>query len=1184
MKKMIYAVKSGRKNGIFNEWLKCSEQTNKYPKAKFRRFEYRSELEEEPEDVPGSLRYAIKEAEEYLGDLVYLGESADYLEDVSWEKYGFLPFGDESEADNPELFSDQIVEEEEDIEDTDEYDKWLADNRDTLDVSVGYWKTAEDMKKYIQIIRSKQNDSDRKTAAINLKRQLEKCLSDVNLSELTAIYKDMKEENAIGYNPTAVARFVERLANRYPKPKVIETEEVEDEVSLRQLLMQAGAVEFELTKRIRGQNAAIERLSEAYFNTELKARLTPNRRGPRSAYLLAGPPGVGKTFMAQQFAFKLGFPFKRFDMSGYSNKEAIQELVGFAQTWNNSEPGILTEFVSKNPKCVLLFDEIEKAHITVIRMFLQILDDGFCEDKYNKRNLSFKNTIIFFTTNAGKQLYSDAQNENLTLLPDKVVMDALEKDKDSVTKLPFFPPEILSRMSSHTVIMLSHLKADKILELVKDDIEDRFKELKRKYGYDLSQGKEYLARTVLYSMGGSADARNASEIAGKLVDREIRKFLELLEDKQILDENDEGRKIEWKCDFEGTTEEIRDFYFGERDCVIPVFGTVKYEPIGRIKNNKVRVKNTVDINEFMKWIHKENVLFAVIDYIHGLETVENRLNVVDARTIGRDVFVKLRKEDKEVPVYILDGSRGHDYTDKEKNALMKKGVGGFIESKYFKRQLENTYMDVCCQVVMETLAARHQVLTYETKQEFDEKTNVGSIIFCDFKLETAVESEDKSSMLSDDLRPNKSWDDICVSEYLKKELEFFIQYLRNPKEYNKSGVRPRGVLLYGPPGTGKTSLAKVVASESGVNFLSISASELYNGGPEKVQEEFRIARKYAPAILFIDEIDAIGMKREHLHLPNPVLNALLIEMDGFKKVDSKPVFVMAATNLGNEIDSALLRRFDMQFLMDYLDKGGNIKLLKNLIKKQSDMFEISDTKLESIADRSEGVSPAILEQVVEAALREGIRSGCKINGDLLDEIFERRIWGEERVDRSPKERERTAYHEAGHALIALYNGRPPVYMSIVARANYGGYVLPGTGEKDSTKKYYLERICSALGGRAAEMVFADVLKIEDGLTHGAAGDLETATDIAANMVCKFGMYEEEIGLAVIGGTELKCGEKAKELINRILSDQLKEAIRIIESNKDAMERLVRAVMDQGDKKKYLTREEIREAAGELNRK
>lgn len=1194
MKKMIYAVKSGRTTGIFNEWLKCSEQTNRYPNAKFRRFEYRSELEEAAEDVPGSLRYAIKIAEEYLGDLVYLGESADYLEDVSWAEDGFLPFGDESEAENLAFCSAQIEEDEEGIEDTEEqFAKWMDANREKNTEPTEYWAIAEDMKQCVLTIRSKQENSVRAGAAANLKRHLKRCLSDANLNELTAIYKDLEEENAIGYNPTAVADFVRRMVNRYPKPEVIETEEaeeaeeapaeseVEDEVSMQQLLMQAGAVETELKKLVYGQDAAIERLSEAYFNTELRTRLTSARKGPRSAYLLAGPPGVGKTFTAQMFAYILGFPFKRFDMSGYSNKEAIQELVGFAPTWSNSEPGLLTEFVTQNPKCVLLFDEIEKAHITVIRLFLQILDDGICEDKYNQLNISFKNTIIFFTTNAARQLYRDAQNENLTLLPDKVVMDALEKDKDSETKQPFFPPEILSRMSSHTVIMMNHLKADNIYRLVKRDIEDRFKKLKKEYGYELSQGKEYLAMTALYSAGGSADARNACKMADKLVNREIRKFLELLEEKQGLDESGMVRKIEWKCDFEGATEEIRDLYLGERDCVIPVFGTVKYEPISRIKNNNVRVKNTVDSKEFMEMIHKENVLFAVLDYIYGLESAENGLSVVDARTIGRDVFSKLREEDKEIPVYILDGSRGHVYTEKEKNALMKKGVGGFIESKFFRSQLEQTYLDVCCQVVMETLTARHQILTYETKKEFDEKTNVGSIIFCGFKLETAVDSEDKSSMLSDDLRPNKRWDDIYVSEDLKRELEFFIHYLQNPKKYEKKGVKPRGVLLYGPPGTGKTSLAKVVASESGVNFLSISASELLNGGPDKVQDEFRIARKYAPAILFIDEIDAIGMKREYSNVPNPILNALLTEMDGFKKVDSKPVFVMAATNLGSKIDFALQRRFDMSFEMDYLDKKGRRWLLEKLIKKQSDLFNISDEEIKSIVDRSGGVSPAILEQVVEAALREGIRSGCMIDDDLFDEMFERRILGEEKVDRSSKRIERTAYHEAGHALIELYYGRPPAYMSIVARGNHGGYMLPDAGERDLTKQYYLERICSFLGGRAAEMVF------HYGLTYGPAGDLEIATSIAADMVCKWGMYEEEIGLAVIGGIELKIGEielkydeKAKELINRILSEQLKEAIRIIELNKDAMKRLVTKVMDS--KQKYLTKKEIQEVAGELN--
>lgn len=1034
MKKMIYAVKSGRNRGIFNEWLKCFEQTNRYPNSKFRRFEYRSELENEAEDVPGSLRYAIKEAEEYLGDLVYLGESADYLQDVSWEEDGFLPFGDESEAEDPELFSDRREAEEGDIEDIEEeFDRWKDANREKNTGSTAYWAIAEDMKKCIHTIKSNQSDSARRAAAASLKSHLDRCLLDVNISELTAVYKDLKEENAIGYHPSAVSDFVNRLAFRYPKPKAIETEKaVEDEVSMQQLLMQAGALEYELKGMVFGQDVAIEKLRAAYFDRELTIRMQPHKGGPRNVYLLAGPPGVGKTFMAQLFARKLGFPFKRFDMSGYATENAEGDLQGWTRQYRNTDSGgALTEFVDENPECVLLFDEIEKADRGVILVFLQILDEGVCRDRFHEKNVSFKDTVIFFTSNAGRQLYSDAQNENLTLLPEKVVIDALGKDINPRTKQPFFPPEILSRMSSYTVLMLNHLKADTILKLVEKDIETRLKKIKKQYGYELAQGKEYLARTVLYSMGGSADARNASKIAGKLINKELYEFLKLVEDKQGLDESGMVRRIEWKCDLEDTAEEIRDFYFGERDCVIPVFGTVKYESVSRIKNNNVRVENTVDIHEFMKMIHKENVLFAVIDYLYGLENVGNGLNVVDVRTIGRDVFLKLREEDKEIPVYILDGSRGHVYTEKEKNTLMKRGVGGFIESKYFKSQLEETYRNVCCQAVMETLTARHQILTYGTRKEFDEKTSVGSIIFCDFRLETAVESEDK------------------------------------------------------------------------------------------------------------------------------------------------PVFVMAATNLGNKIDFALQRRFDRSFEMDCLDRKGRRWVLEKLIKKQGDMFEVSDEEIESIVDRSARMSPAVLERVVEAALREGIRSERMIDDDLFDEIFEKCTLGAERVGRSLEKTEHTAYHEAGHALIDLYYGRPPAYMSIVARGNHGGYMLPAAERGDSTREYYLEKICSALGGRAAETVF------EYGLTAGAAGDLEMATEIAAVMVCKYGMYEKEIGLAVIGEKELPYNEQAKELVNRILSEQMKEAVRIIEANQDAMKRLVNAVMKNG--KKYLTEKEILEAAGELNR-
>ena len=1171
LKKMIYAVKRGRKTGIFSEWLKCFEQTNRYSNARFRRFEYRSELEEEPEDVPGSLRHAIKDAEEFLGDLVYLGESADYLEDRSWVEDGFLLYGDASEADDPEFFPDEREENEEDIEDVDEEsDKELDTGRGKNARPTEYWAIVDDMKKCIDIIRSKQNDSVRAAAAANLRRHLKSCLSDVNLSELTAVYKDLEEENAIGYNPPAVVQFVARMANRYPVPQVIETEEAQEEAedadSIQQLLMQTGAVECELKGRIFGQDAAIEKLRAAYFDRELTIRLQPQKSGPRNVFLLAGPPGVGKTFTAKLFAEKLGFPFRQFDMAGYSGDNAERELQGYARQYKDTASGgVLTEYVEENPRCVLLFDEIEKADGGVMRIFLQILEEGVCTDRFFDRNVSFKDAIIFFTTNAGRQLYSGAQNENLTLLPDKVVIDALEKDIDPKTGRPFFPSEILSRMSSYTVMMLNHLRADTILKLVEEDIKNRLKKIEKKFGYELKQGKEYVARTVLYSMGGSADARNASRIAGKFINREIYELLKLVEESQGLDASGMVRRIEWKCDIEDTAEEIRDLYFGERDCVIPVFGTVKYEPIGRIKNNNVHVKNTVDIDEFMKMIHNEYVLFAVIDYTYGLENVDNILNVVDARTIGRDVFLKLREENKEVPVYILDGSRGHEYAFNEKKALIKRGAEGFIESQLFRSQLVQTYEDVCCQAAMETLTARHQVLTYETKREFDEKTNVGSIIFCDFKLETAVESEDKSSILSDTERPNTKFNDVIGAEKAKEELQYFVKYLKEPRKFLMNGGKPpRGILLYGHPGTGKTMLARAMAGESDVAFLQTSATEFMNhylGESEaNIRRIFAKAKKYAPAIIFIDEIDAIGKKRtgsDTTHHTESMLNALLTEMDGFRGADSsKPVFVLAATNYGvgrasdgiDSLDDALLRRFDNKVYVDLPKESEREQYLLTMLAGKN-ITTVSGEAVHNIAERTTGQSLAILQNVFELAFRNAIKQSRAMTDDDLLTALEEYSHGEKK-EYTPDYYKSVAIHETGHAYVSYIGGDKPSYITIESRGDHGGYMQHAQREDvaDYTRDELLARIRTSLAGRAAEEVFYGKAK---SLNTGSSSDLQYATDIAFQIVCTYGMEADQ--LITLRKEEVLQSALAGEYtakVNEILKTEMKNTIAMIENAKD----------------------------------
>lgn len=767
----------------------------------------------------------------------------------------------------------------------------------------------------------------------------------------------------------------------------------------KQQIMYTESIGMKLKEKVIGQDDAIDKLEFSFFHAEKSARQKNKRKGPRGVFLFAGPSGVGKTFTARLFADELGLPFRRFDMSGYANRWASEELAGSSTIYKDSKPGVLTEYVNANPHSVLLFDEIEKAHIRVIRLFLQILDDGICFDRFYDTNMSFEDTIIIFTTNAGKQRYSDAKDENLTVLPDKVVIDALAKDINPETRAPFFPPEILSRMSSHTVIMFNHLKADALRRVVERDVENQLRQSEQETGYNLSIGKSKVAKTVLYSMGGSADARNASVLAGKLIDQQLYEFTNSMMQKTLWDNTENLKQIEWVCDFTEATDEVKEIYSGEKNRVIPVLGTMQYEPSGSLKENDIIVKNTTDSDAFMEMLHKERVLFAVIDYTLGLGSTESSLNIADARSAGGVVFLKTAEEFDDIPIYILYGGKSeYAYTDREKNDLLKRGAGGFINRDFYANELEMAYWDVCCQKVMNTLARRHQLLTYKTRKIFDDNhPEAGKIEFYALKLETAVDSEDISSILSDADRPNTKFDDVIGAEEAKDELRYYVDYLKKPKDFLKrSGMLPKGILLYGPKGTGKTTLARAMAGESDVAFFQTSAAEFK--GPRTGESEanikriFERARKYAPAIIFIDEIDAIGRKRDGSDpRTESMLTVLFTQMDGFLGADSnRPVFVLAATNYGataeddgiGSLDEALLRRFDNQIYVDLPNESEREQYILKMLAGRN-ITTVSEDTARDIAEKTKGQSLSDIRNVFGLALRTAIKQSRDITADDL---------------------------------------------------------------------------------------------------------------------------------------------------------------------------------------------------------
>lgn len=306
-----------------------------------------------------------------------------------------------------------------------------------------------------------------------------------------------------------------------------------------------------------------------------------------------------------------------------------------------------------------------------------------------------------------------------------------------------------------------------------------------------------------------------------------------------------------------------------------------------------------------------------------------------------------------------------------------------------------------------------------------------------------VEADDQKDVLSAEEKTDIHWSDIVVSEDVKSELQYFQSYLKDAKSFLKKGAAtPKGILLYGPPGTGKTPLAKVMAAESDVTFLTASADQFISKwvgeGPQAVHRIFSIARKYAPAILFIDEIDAIGRRRteEAFHDGRQeILNALLTEMDGFKTSVKKPVLVMGRPPILAAITAVQahwIRRWfgglTGSICIDLPDRAGRIQLLK-MLRNKHQILRISDDMLQNLAERSIGMSPALLEGAVNAAIREAIRSGTEVSDSMMDEAFEKYNHGEEK-HWNRADLIKTARHEAGHAVVCNYFGEEPSYLTV----------------------------------------------------------------------------------------------------------------------------------------------------------
>lgn len=438
--------------------------------------------------------------------------------------------------------------------------------------------------------------------------------------------------------------------------------------------------------------------------------------------------------------------------------------------------------------------------------------------------------------------------------------------------------------------------------------------------------------------------------------------------------------------------------------------------------------------------------------------------------------------------------------------------------------------------------------------------------------------------------------DVAGVDEAKKELEEVVDFLKHPEKYKKLGARtPKGVLLVGPSGCGKTLLAKAVAGEANVPFFSIAGSEfmemLVGIGAARVRDLFATAKKSAPAIIFVDEIDAIGRARSIGIMPShdereQTLNQILVEMDGFAA--NEQVVVIAATNRGDLLDTALLRpgRFDRRIVVDYPDVDGRKAII--LIHSKGKPFEVS-VDWEKVAKRTVGFSGADLENMLNEAAIHAARNGkVKISMDDIEEAATKvKLGPEKKRLQSDADKKLTAYHEAGHAIVShsLPHTDPVHRISIVSRGMALGYTLipPAKDKLHETKTHLLEQVAVMMGGRAAEeMVFGEI-------TTGAANDFDQATNVAKAMVVEYGMsalgpinFGPTMDITEWGRAYMEQNTVSQEMlgkidteVKKIISEAYEKAIIMLKQNRKALDRIASELL----KKESLDQDEFEKIVG-----
>ncbi len=893
------------------------------------------------------------------------------------------------------------------------------------------------------------------------------------------------------------------VANRFDSQKFVELFLLMDSSEIKDMIGQnkirnnlvyraksSQLIERQLNKRVVGQESAIASLCEGYLTSSINAST-----GPRTIYTFVGPSGVGKTYLASQLLAdlnqqeKTGYDFTVFNMEHYADQRDASKLFGSGIQYVDASLGMLTHVVRAQPRQILLFDEIEKAHSTVIQSLLSILDSGVAKDQTSQEEVDFSQCIVIFTTNLGQDVIS-SNSENYLIS----VFDILRNSENPANKNRL-SPEFVNRLAKGYPIVFNELKINHLLRLAESELTGKSTPDPQVQFLWSDDFASFMLKSMAPDISVRALKGEVAKIQSEVLSKATPLFDQVSHEKIVFN-------IEVEKETETEQTPLTKLLLLDNDSRV-------YDQLSRTDaNSELFLCDSRDSIQLAIEEHLPDALLVDLDTIDNLpHFLEEELGEQSKLPIFSYRIVTFDSVDSSV-------SSVHDVREhfNIESRLFEKSFQGMVARVQYYLSSERT---------LSNMMRRREALSYHCTVL---PTEAGfSVSFGRQTVKQVVQSHDlRASELFKMSLPKVKLDDVIGLERAKKRMVDVIGWLKAPEKLNHFGVSvPSGFLFSGPSGTGKTLLAKAVAGESGLPFFAVSASELSSsnsgGTTENIKKLFATARKYAPSMIFIDEIDAIAARRSNSNQGadrdrNLTVNALLIEMDGFVS-GTDAVFVMAATNHPELLDRALVRpgRFDETILCDLPNRHARQCFFNKFSQKHN--IKLNDRDFINLVSSSRGMSSAQIDQVFREAIYQSVSEGKLLSVEALKKTMVRVSYGSpnEHIVLGEKEKKRTAYHEAGHLLVTslLFPNQAIDFVTIEPRDQALGFLA--TRAEEEYESYSSVRIHNSLevliAGRVAEKLFSEG---HQEVSTGASNDIKKATQLAMHAVYEGGL-ESSIG-------------------------------------------------------------------------